>query len=114
MKKLAVAAVSTALLGAGLSAQQAVKSRRRADASTRAEAGGRALPRRSPRDRFLDSDARQAAAGAASAMSVDAQNKLVAQNCASCHSERSKAGELVAGRLRRREDRASVPTSRRR
>jgi hypothetical protein len=28
-------------------------------------------------------------------MAVDAQNKLVAQNCASCHSERMKAGQLV-------------------
>ena len=28
-------------------------------------------------------------------MAVDAQNKLVAQNCASCHSEKMKAGQLV-------------------
>src|SRR5438552_12648120 len=31
----------------------------------------------------------------ANALPVDAQNKLVAQYCATCHSEKAKAGELV-------------------
>ncbi|HEX3644260.1 MAG TPA: DUF1592 domain-containing protein, partial [Vicinamibacterales bacterium] len=37
----------------------------------------------------------KAAAAPASSLSIDAQNKLVAQNCASCHSEKMHSGELV-------------------
>ncbi len=40
-------------------------------------------------------DARQVARGASSALTVDAQNQLVAQYCGSCHSERVKSGQLV-------------------
>jgi len=38
---------------------------------------------------------KMAASHAPTGMPMDAQNKLVAQNCASCHSEKMKAGELV-------------------
>ncbi|HET6955148.1 MAG TPA: DUF1592 domain-containing protein [Vicinamibacterales bacterium] len=38
---------------------------------------------------------KMAASHAPTGMPIDAQNKLVAQNCASCHSEKMKAGELV-------------------
>ena len=74
MKKLAVAAAATALFGAALSAQR-----------TPVPAPGLASshPTTTPR------------AAAATGISLEAQNTLVAQNCASCHSEKMKAGELV-------------------
>ena len=71
MKKLAVAAAVTTLLGAGLSAQKPAPKLAVSHPSTKL------------------------AAGAASGLSIEAQNKLIAQNCASCHSEKMKAGELV-------------------
>src|SRR5216684_1236901 len=77
MKKLAVAAAVTALFGAGLSAQQAAKTR---SAQTPSPAPKLAASHPSAN---------------ASAISVDVQNKLVAQNCAGCHSEKMKAGQLV-------------------
>jgi len=63
MQKLAVAAVVTTLLGAGLSAQKPAP--------------------------------KMAVSHPPSGPSIDAQNTLVARNCASCHSEKMKAGELV-------------------
>src|SRR3954471_11047558 len=74
MKNLVVAAAATALLGGGLSAQQAAK-----PASAKA-------PGAAPKP---------AAAHASTALPVDAQNQLVGQYCATCHSERGKAGGLV-------------------
>ena len=47
-----------------------------------------------PRDRSFD-QTRDRPVLVSSSLPVDAQNKLVAQNCASCHSEKMKAGELV-------------------
>ena len=73
MKKLAVAAAVVALLGAGVSAQQAAH----------------------PRSTHTSGAPKLAASHIPEGISVDAQNKLVAQNCATCHSERMKAGELV-------------------
>jgi hypothetical protein len=86
MKKLAVAAAVAALCGAGLSAQQAVKSR---SAQTPSSAAPSAAPKPAA------SHPSTTPGPSSSSLSVDAQNKLVAQNCASCHSERMKAGELV-------------------
>src|SRR4051794_15544699 len=74
MKKLAVAAVVTARCGAAASPQQAARPRGPQTAS---------------------SAPKLAASHTPDAISVDAQNQLVAQNCASCHSERMKAGQLV-------------------
>jgi mono/diheme cytochrome c family protein len=62
MKKLAVAAAATVLLGAGPAAQQATKT---------------------------------TTAHPTSALSIESQNQLVGQYCASCHSERGKAGGLT-------------------
>jgi hypothetical protein len=74
MKKLVVAAVVATLFGTAPSAQQA------------ATTGGAQPPAGSPK---------MVPSHDPSGLSIDAQNKLVAQNCASCHSEKMKAGELV-------------------
>jgi mono/diheme cytochrome c family protein len=74
MKNLVVAVAATALLGGGLSAEQAAK-----PASAKAPGAAPKL----------------AAAHASTALPVDAQNQLVGQYCATCHSERGKAGGLV-------------------
>src|SRR4051794_28725316 len=74
MKNLVVAVAATALLGGGVSAQQAAK-----PASAKAPGAAPKL----------------AAAHASTALPVDAQNQLVGQYCATCHSERGKAGGLV-------------------
>ena len=87
MKKLAVAAAVAALCGAGLSAQPTATLRAAQTPSPSAPKPAASHP------------STQLGAGpsapATSSLSIDAQNKLVAQNCASCHSERMKAGELV-------------------
>src|SRR5882672_3885518 len=62
MKKLAVAAAATVLLGAGPAAQQATKT---------------------------------TTAHPTSVLSIESQNQLVGLYCASCHSERGKAGGLT-------------------
>ena len=66
MKNLAVAAAAAALLGSGVAAQQASRP-----------------PARTPPK------------PAAPALSVESQNQLVGQYCATCHSERGKAGGLT-------------------
>ncbi|MCU1384763.1 MAG: hypothetical protein JWL71_3460 [Acidobacteria bacterium] len=84
MKILAVAGVVTALFGAALSAQNTATpaTSQTSPASTKMAAAKLATgPARS--------------ANAATVLPIDAQNKLVAQNCASCHSEKMKAGQLV-------------------
>src|SRR4051812_7034681 len=78
MKRLAVAALVTAACGVAVSAQSA--------------------PAAAPKMATSHSSTKSAAnpsTEAATALSIDAQNKLVAQNCASCHSEKMKAGQLV-------------------
>jgi mono/diheme cytochrome c family protein len=72
-KNLAVAAAAAALLGGSVSARPATPS-----PGTPTRASGQAAKR-----------------AVAPAMPVDAQNQLVAQYCATCHSERGKAGGLV-------------------
>jgi hypothetical protein len=81
MKKLAVAAAATALFGAGLAAQQPARPR------------GAQTPSTTPK-LAASHPLTKPGTGPAS-MAVDAQNKLVAQNCAGCHSEKMKAGQLV-------------------
>jgi len=66
MKNLAVAAAAAALLGSSVAAQQA----------------SRPAARTAPKP-------------AAPALSVESQNQLVGQYCATCHSERGKAGGLT-------------------
>ena len=81
MKNLAVAAVATVLCGAALSAGQAPSTAPKLAAShPSAKPGTGSAPN---------------PAGPSSSLSIDAQNKLVAQNCASCHSEKMHSGELV-------------------
>src|SRR3954468_21573021 len=77
MKKIAVAAAVTAVLGAGVSAQNAAP--KMAASHTPAKRAASA--------------AAKAAAG--SSLPIDVQNKLVAQNCGTCHSEKMKSGDLV-------------------
>src|SRR5262245_28946600 len=74
MKNLVVAAAAATLLGGAVSAQQPAK---RAPAKS---------PVAAPT---------MAAARAASGLSVESQNQLVGQYCATCHSERGKAGGLT-------------------
>src|SRR5215208_1762146 len=74
MKRLVFAIAATALLSAGSAAQQA-------DQTSVAKA-----PIAAPKI---------ATAHSSSALSVESQNQLVAQYCATCHSERGKAGGLV-------------------
>src|SRR3982751_4183477 len=73
MKNVAVTVAAAALLGGGLSAQTAKP------ASDRA-------PVNAPKP---------ATAHSASGLSVESQNQLVGQYCATCHSERGKAGGLT-------------------
>src|SRR4029450_13283737 len=70
MKNLVVAAAAASLLSGGLSAQQPPQP---------TPAGART----------------RATAHASSGLSVESQNQLVGQYCASCHSERGKAGGLT-------------------
>ena len=72
MKTLVVVGAVTALFGAALSAQQAAKPKM-----------ATSHPATNP------------AAIAPSSPSIESQNQLVGQYCASCHSERGKAGGLV-------------------
>jgi len=70
MKNLAVAAAAAALLGSGVAAQQTSR-----PTAARASAPAKIAP--------------------APALSVESQNQLVGQYCATCHSERGKAGGLT-------------------
>src|SRR4051812_22981057 len=81
MKKIAVAAAVAAVFSAALSAQQT--------------ATPRSVPTPSTAPKMAPSHPSAKAATGALSLTIDEQNKLVAQNCATCHSERMKAGELV-------------------
>jgi Protein of unknown function (DUF1592)/Protein of unknown function (DUF1588)/Protein of unknown function (DUF1587)/Protein of unknown function (DUF1585)/Protein of unknown function (DUF1595) len=97
MKKLAVAVSVAALCGAALSAQQAIASHRTQTTSTvpkAAAASPSTKPGTDPSTALATGSATKPTSAAAS-LSIDAQNTLVAQNCATCHSERMKAGQLV-------------------
>ncbi|HXI29764.1 MAG TPA: DUF1587 domain-containing protein, partial [Vicinamibacterales bacterium] len=74
MKNLVVAAAAAALLGSGVSAQQPAKP------AAAAPSGG------APK---------MASAHLPIGLAVEAQNQLVGQYCATCHSERGKAGGLT-------------------
>src|SRR6476469_4848716 len=74
MKNLVVAVAAAALISGSLSAQQDAKP----------------APAKAP-----VAAPKMAAAHASSALPVEAQNQLVGQYCATCHSERGKAGGLV-------------------
>ena len=74
MKNLVFAVAAAALLSGSLSAQQAAKP----------------APAKAP-----VAAPKTAAAHASSTLAVEAQNQLVGQYCATCHSERGKAGGLV-------------------
>src|SRR4051812_4020274 len=78
MKRLAVAALVTVACGAAVSAQ-------------RAPAVAPKMATSHPSTKSTSNPSTDAS----TALDVDAQNKLVAQNCASCHSEKMKAGQLV-------------------
>jgi mono/diheme cytochrome c family protein len=95
MKTLAVAVAATALLGAGAAAEQTaqpqhmpapVASPKMATShpSTQAGAGASTKPHPSTTPGTADS-----------ALSIESQNQMVGQYCATCHSERGKAGGLV-------------------
>src|SRR4029077_21035136 len=87
MQKLVFAAAATALCGAVLSAQQAA---RPGAAQTQAPTLAVAHPATRP-----GAGAATSTPSATSAATLEAQNKLVAQTCAGCHSEKMKAGQLV-------------------
>jgi cytochrome c5 len=82
MKRLAVAVAVTGLLSVGPAAQQA--------AQTTPAKEPAAAPRLAPAHASTDPKA-----GATAALPVESQNQLVGQYCATCHSERGKAGGLV-------------------
>jgi len=97
MKKLAVAVAAMALLGAGATAQQAAQS-----ASAQTPAAPSKTATSNPSTKLgTDATTKPVAAApakatpvASTALSIDSQNQLVKQYCASCHSERGKAGGL--------------------
>src|SRR5262245_7741646 len=82
MRRLACAVAAAAALSGGVSAQQASKTPGSDSASIK------------PAASHQPAKTRAAKAGAAG-LGIEAQNQLVAQYCATCHSERGKAGGLV-------------------
>jgi mono/diheme cytochrome c family protein len=90
MQKLAVAVAAAALLSVGPSAEQA--------AQTGGAPAPASAPRPAPSHSSTQPTARKAAtkpAAPTAGLAVDAQNQLVKQYCAGCHSERGKAGGLT-------------------
>jgi mono/diheme cytochrome c family protein len=94
MKKLAIAAAVAALCGAGLSAQPTATLRAAQTPSPSSPKPAASHPS-TQLGAGPSTKSATATTPSPSTLSIDAQNKLVAQNCASCHSERMKAGELV-------------------
>ena len=80
IKNLTVAALATALVGASAAGQQTAKPGPSTPPPNGSLRAGPSTPR-------LESSL--------SALPVESQNQLVGQYCASCHSERGKAGGLV-------------------
>jgi hypothetical protein len=89
MRKLAVSMALAALLAHSPSAQQAPGA-----GAAKAPSTPPKLAASHPSTQAATGPSTKPATGSA-ALPVDAQNKLVAQNCASCHSEKMKAGQLV-------------------
>ena len=94
MKKLAVAAAVAALCGAGLLAQPTATLRAAQTPSPSAPKPAASHPS-TQLGAGPSTKLGTGPSSSSSSLPVDAQNKLVAQNCASCHSEKMKAGELV-------------------
>jgi hypothetical protein len=82
MKRLACAVAAAAALTSGVAAQQASRTPRSDSATIKPAASHQ--PAKT-----------QTAKAAAAGLGIEAQNQLVAQYCATCHSERGKAGGLV-------------------
>jgi hypothetical protein len=95
MNKLVYTVVAAAVLGAGATAQQATRPHA-ATSQAAAPAGPAAPPamkmataHQSPRE------AKSRVAASPAGLPVESQNQLVGQYCASCHSEKGHAGQLV-------------------
>ena len=88
MKSVVYAVVTTAVLGAGVTAQQAGQAAKPAAQTARPATPG-------PTTSGTQAPAKMAAAHAVPVPAGEAQTKLVAQYCASCHSEKGKAGGLT-------------------
>ena len=87
MKKLAVAVAATVLVSAFATAQQAAQ-----PASAQAPPAPPKTAASHPSTKPVAGPPAKATTGVATALSVDAQNQLVKQYCAGCHSDRGKAG----------------------
>jgi Protein of unknown function (DUF1592)/Protein of unknown function (DUF1588)/Protein of unknown function (DUF1587)/Protein of unknown function (DUF1585)/Protein of unknown function (DUF1595) len=90
MQKLAVAAIVAALFVTAPSAQQPTSA-----PETKAPSTAPKPAASHPSTQSVPRSSTQPAPGGSTLLPIEAQNKLVAQNCASCHSEKMKAGELV-------------------
>src|SRR5262245_49820796 len=95
MKNLMVAAAAAALLGGTMTAQQAPSTSLGASPSTSLGASAKPVPSGAAGSARAASPNSKAAAPSTTALPVDAQNQLVGQYCATCHSERGKAGGLT-------------------
>src|SRR5476651_510046 len=90
MKTLAFAVAATAVLSAGVAAEQAATA-----GQSQTPAAAPKLAASHPSTQPGTGPSARPAAGAPSALAAESQNQLVGQYCATCHSERGKAGGLV-------------------
>jgi mono/diheme cytochrome c family protein len=96
MKKLAVAVAATVLVSALATAQQAAQpASAQAPPAPPELATSHPSTKLGPSTRPVAGPPTKAASGASTALPVDAQNQLVKQYCAGCHSDRGKAGGLT-------------------
>jgi len=87
MRTLAYGVVAMALLGAGLTAEQAAKA---------PAAQAPAVPQKmAPSHPATNAPGTPLARVAPAGLSTESQNQLVGQYCATCHSDRGKAGGLT-------------------
>jgi len=96
MKKLAVAVAAAALMSVGPAAEQAARTsgaQTPGDAPKLSPSHSSAQPASTASRRPASSSANKSTASPG--LAVDAQNQLVKQYCAGCHSERGKAGGLT-------------------
>ena len=96
MKKLAVAVAAAALMGVGPAAEQAARTsgaQAPANAPKLSPSRSSAQPESTAARKPASSPATKS--NATSGLSADAQNQLVKQYCAGCHSDRGKAGGLT-------------------
>jgi hypothetical protein len=85
MKRLAYAVVTAAVLGAGVAAEQAAKPAASAPAPAPSQ----------PAVKMAASHATTKSTPASVGLSPESQNQLVTRYCATCHSEKGKAGDLA-------------------